>query len=165
MLLNWATGFERNNDYFEIEKSSDGIEFVSIGKIEGNGNSPELNHYVFEDEKLSSTINYYRLKQVDYDGAFSYSTIISVSKTKTTILLSPNPAKEHTILYINSTKVAYLSYKLYDLRGQSILSGETALQTGGTTIEVSLKELAPGTYRMVGFTEDEMIVNTSVLVY
>jgi len=75
--LEWSTASEHNNDYFNIEKSVDGHQFTSIGTENGHGNSERLLNYVFTDDNPSK-INYYRLKQVDYDGKISTSKVIKV---------------------------------------------------------------------------------------
>lgn len=86
--LTWSTALEIDNDGFYIEKSVDAINFESIGLVKGKGNSTVLNSYNFDDYyvELYKTY-YYRLKQVDYDGKFEYSNIISVdfNGTKTVI--------------------------------------------------------------------------------
>ena len=76
--LKWSTASEINNDYFTLERSIDGIRFESIGEIKGAGNSNSVLHYSFSDTHPYPGINYYRLKQTDFDGAFKYSEIIPV---------------------------------------------------------------------------------------
>ncbi len=78
-LLEWATATEINNNYFDIQHSTDGEEFVNVGREYSlNGNSTNLQNYKFTHMKPGKGINYYRLKQVDYDGSFEYSDIRSV---------------------------------------------------------------------------------------
>lgn len=76
--LSWATASEIDNDYFQIEHSTNGLNFKAIDRIEGVGNSFETNWYNYTHENPSSSINYYRLKQVDYDGSFEYSHVESI---------------------------------------------------------------------------------------
>lgn len=80
--LTWETASELNNNYFTIEKSSNAIDFKEIGKINGAGNSNEVLGYNYWDYSLIEEVSYYRLKQTDYDGQYSYSPILSVSKQK-----------------------------------------------------------------------------------
>jgi len=77
-VLEWQTATETNNDYFVLERSSVGIDFENIGTIDGHGNSTQLLNYKFQDNNPLSRINYYRLKQVDYNDDFHYSKIIAV---------------------------------------------------------------------------------------
>jgi hypothetical protein len=80
-LLSWSTASERNNNYFNIEKTKDGKDWSSIMTENGAGNSSNILYYSFVDENVESIINYYRLKQTDYDGKFKYSEIISIDNT------------------------------------------------------------------------------------
>jgi hypothetical protein len=81
ILLNWATASELNNDYFIIEKATDEALFSETGRVNGMGNSSQQNSYSFIDESPSAGNNYYRLKQVDFNGAFEYSIIIVIDFT------------------------------------------------------------------------------------
>lgn len=76
--LYWSTASENNNDYFNIEKTRDGNDWNSIANMKGAGNSTSQLYYSFVDEDVENIINYYRLKQTDYDGNFKYSEIISI---------------------------------------------------------------------------------------
>lgn len=95
-LLEWTTLTESNNDYFLIEHSTDGIEYASIGTVEGGLNSSTPLNYTFVHEQPAIGENYYRLKQFDVNGAFDYSDEIQVTFTdggkEDQLLLSPNPA-------------------------------------------------------------------------
>ena len=90
--LNWETGSELNNLMFEIEKSKDGKNWASIDFVEGRGTANKVNEYEYEDKAPLLGINYYRLKQVDIDGIFEYSKVITVHFSKERVLqLYPNP--------------------------------------------------------------------------
>ena len=91
-LLTWATESELNNDYFEVEYSIDGINFSSINQIDGSGNSFVRKYYEFTHYRLLNSVNYYRLKQMDYSGVFEYSEIINItSSIGDKIEIYPNP--------------------------------------------------------------------------
>jgi hypothetical protein len=76
--LNWATASETNNDYFTIESLTDGMNFSAIGTIDGAGNSTGILHYHFTDADARSGTNYYRIRQTDFNGQFSFSKIIAI---------------------------------------------------------------------------------------
>ena len=77
VTINWQTLTEVNNNYFEIERSNNGFDWLTLGKINGSGNKKTLTQYTFIDEEVTSSF-YYRIKQIDYNGAFDYSKIIRV---------------------------------------------------------------------------------------
>ena len=93
-FLNWSTASELNNAFFDIEHSKNGRDFVTIGRVEGNGTTIEPQYYSFKDEKPLDGLNMYRLKQVDLDGNSQYSNNLSiyVEEEKTDLILYPNPA-------------------------------------------------------------------------
>ncbi len=95
VILHWATATEENNNRFEIERSRDGIEWKNIGTVKGAGNSILPCYYSFKDTHPQD-INYYRLKQIDYNGKFSYSGIAFYSMDKNTYCnIYPNPSSDY----------------------------------------------------------------------
>jgi hypothetical protein len=97
-LLTWATTNEIQNKGFDIESSKDGVRFDKIGFVDGKGTSSQVQHYRFEDSsplESSDKVVYYRLKQLDFDGSFEYSKIISIHiNGKNTAGVFPNPGKD-----------------------------------------------------------------------
>ena len=80
-LLIWSTATEINSDYFDVERSFDAIHFEFIGRIKAAGNSTSIVNYDFKDSKPYQGLNYYRLKQVDYNGDNEVFTIVSVDNS------------------------------------------------------------------------------------
>ena len=78
IVLSWITASELNNQGFYIEKSSDNINWMTIGFVQGKGTTSEKNYYSFIDNEITSDIQYYRLKQIDFDGSFKYSQVVEV---------------------------------------------------------------------------------------
>ena len=81
--IKWSTASEINNDYFEINRSSDAINFNKIGEVNGAGNSTQILSYFFIDLNPPASLNYYRLKQIDYNGNNEISSIISIDNSCT----------------------------------------------------------------------------------
>jgi hypothetical protein len=76
--LNWTSFAEFQNDAFDIERSSDGMNWTKVGQVRGAGTTSDSQHYDFIDDEPFSGLNYYRLKQIDFSGRFEYSFIKSV---------------------------------------------------------------------------------------
>ena len=143
----WSTLSEKDNEYFVIEKFIDG-EFQEIGRIAGAGNSNSAINYNFYDDMITNPTSYYKLKQVDFDGKFKYSDIISVNKPinfKQNVY--PNPAIDvvnvllgydfefvHAIVYDNLGKERINTFM--NLNGSSFILNVTDLQNGMYTIKV-----------------------------
>lgn len=92
-LLEWQTAIELNNSHFEIEWSTDGIRFEHIDDVEGEGVSGQMQNYEYLHMEISDGNNYYRLRQVDFDGQYAYSNIIllKTEATNTPLKVYPNP--------------------------------------------------------------------------
>ncbi len=121
--LNWSTSREENNDYFEVEKSLDGKQFTSIGRVPGKGFSETVSNYYFADQNPVSGLNYYRLKQFDKGGEFNYSNIISVKvSTRENLTLYPNPTGDRVYLKTNGTD-RVSKWKVYSMAGNILKEG------------------------------------------
>ena len=90
--LDWTTASETNNDYFTIERSKDGINWEQLAKVNGKGTFASTTFYRHIDQEPYAQLSYYRLKQTDFDGKFSYSAIESIHFIKNAeIKIYPNP--------------------------------------------------------------------------
>ncbi len=120
-FLYWSTASEVNNKAFEVERSENGFDFVKIGTILGAGNSQAVIDYKLIDRNQSSIINYYRLKQIDFDGMFTYSDVISIfSKGDKTLTIGPNPATNQ--VFINGD-FEPISFRLINNIGIKLVEG------------------------------------------
>lgn len=95
VLLDWITATEKDNDYFIVERSADLTDFQPIGKVDGNGTTTNTSEYDFLDEDPLNGVSYYRLKQVDFDGAYEYSNVVAVELERSLdIFAFPNPTAD-----------------------------------------------------------------------
>ena len=120
--LEWATYSETNNKEFVIERSNDGLNFNSIGLIEGKGNSNNTELYFLIDEKPLS-INYYRIKQIDYDGNYSYSAIVYMNMPDNNIINIQNIVYHNENIVLSNTQ-NLKSIELITSNGYSIFKSE-----------------------------------------
>lgn len=145
--LYWLTASELNNDYFTLERSTDGQNFEPVATIAGAGNSIRPLHYEYTDTYAYSGTVYYRLKQTDYDGQHSYSPIISKSYKLSSrdLNLYPNPLSGHSTLYLELPAMdERRSIQLLSATGQVVHSGQTS---GQGTVALNLdRQLQPGIY-------------------
>jgi hypothetical protein len=149
--LDWATATEINNQGFDVERSDDGINFTKIGWVDGNNNSSQTLKYRYDDKDVvSNKIYYYRLKQIDYDGQFEYTYIVSaLIKEEGVFQLSelvPNPANNKVSIFITTPSEQIIKLKLNDLLGQEIISKEYTMQSGTNGIDIDLRDIPSGTY-------------------
>ncbi len=103
--INWITSTEINNDYFTVERSADGINFERLTQVKGAGNSNLLKNYFFADENPFTGVNYYRIRQTDFDGKSTNSIIKAVNVLNGAAKgfnIYPNPAQREIHLALNS---------------------------------------------------------------
>ncbi|MFZ4543196.1 MAG: T9SS type A sorting domain-containing protein, partial [Saprospiraceae bacterium] len=106
--LIWTTARELNNDHFEIERSADGIQFEIIGSVSGSNAKKTIRKYEYIDVNPHEIVNYYRLKQIDSNGKFQYSNIISAKiQSEKEIDVYPNPALNELIIANNTENSSY----------------------------------------------------------
>ena len=148
VMLDWATATELNNRGFEIEHSTDGKDWKMLDFEPGKGDSELMVSYQYEHKTPRNGVNYYRLKQVDYDGTFEYSNIAIAqigSKTQT-ISISPNPVQNEIRLTWDwqSNSDLDLWADIYDLYGRRVQQYNLQAKTQQAT--VLLSDLPAGTY-------------------
>ena len=160
-LLEWRTASESNNDYFNLEKSKDGITFNSIGEIDGAGNSTIIHNYSFNDDNPYSGINYYRLKQTDFDGTFNYSRIIALQNISNNSLgLTYDGTNNQMILFCNNCTSEISKVELTDAVGRIVHSSTFE----GQSQIINSAEFAKG-YYFVRITTENQIFKSKVLIY
>ena len=154
-LLEWVTVSELNAAYFEVEKSLDGDQWQSIGRIEANGNSNREIYYHYTDFDIKNNLTYYRLKQVDFDGTTDSTEVRIIDRTSnksgSSISVYPNPTLDGTV-YINLENRADENVELliYSLDGQQMFSTVYSNIEGFSAqrIRLELSNFPKGTYIM-----------------
>jgi len=146
-LLNWQTASELNNNYFDVERSYDAIHWEWVGKVVGNGTTTQLTDYSFVDKTIakSQQTAYYRLNQIDYDGANEYTDIRSVRFTVKPnafeIAAYPNPFNQEVTISVSATEL--YSIEVTDINGLVVLNIEN--EDKGTH-KLDLSTWASGVY-------------------
>lgn len=150
--LEWNTLSEINNAGFEIERSTDGRKFARIGYVEGSGTSTRDRYYSYLDNELESEgAYYYRLKQMDYDGSYTFSDVLHINyRTDHAIdvSISPNPAKDRVHIEFSSHKVGAAHVSLISTTGQLIQKEAFQLGNGSQGVDFHLLSVESGVYIM-----------------
>lgn len=147
--LEWSTASEKNNAGFSIQRSVDAQNWENISWIEGAGNSATTIDYAYLDENPIDGMSYYRLKQVDHDGASDFGPIRSVELANTELkspLVYPNPAS--TEVTISLPKSEILSFDIYDFNGRDKTGKVSELSRSESALKLDVARLAPGTYML-----------------
>jgi hypothetical protein len=154
--LYWQTASELNNDYFTVERSHDGTHFTSILSQQGAGNSSNMLSYYDVDRSPLNGVSYYRLKQTDFDGLYSYSGIVKVnrlSSSENDFSVYPNPVNDELNIQTNLTE---FSITIYSVDGRVVKQIENI-----TKIDVSA--YSKGIYHFVMRSNGELIKSIKVV--
>lgn len=137
--LDWETTQEINNSGFEIQTSSDLNNWEALGFVAGKGGVTEVNSYNFLHTSPKKGQNYYRLKQIDINGAFDFSELVSVYSSGLGVLnIYPNPSQ--SLLNIDGIDVENVRYRILDNTGRTIIKSEL------DSNQIDISTLANGLY-------------------
>ncbi|MBO2012247.1 T9SS type A sorting domain-containing protein [Hymenobacter negativus] len=147
--LAWTTASEKNNARFEVERSLNGTDYAWIGQVNGQGSTSQATAYALTDAGIgpkAAGLVYYRLKQVDADGAFSYSPVRSLSFAKNlapALGLYPNPAAGATTLDLRQLPAGAYEVRVLDATGRVVVQ---VVRAAGLAQALGLEALASGSY-------------------
>ncbi len=145
--LNWATAHEQDNDHFDLERSPGNTDFATLAGIRSYGNSDTTQAYQYTDPHPFDGYTFYRLKQVDKNGSFSYSPVVSVwSNTAFSYTVFPNPATDKFVLLIHASAAAAGRMELLDLSGRVVSARDIRLTPGANTFTWNISGLPQGLY-------------------
>lgn len=136
-ILNWTSTSEHN--YFEIERSNNGYDFVTIGKIDAKNNVNSFQRYDYIDAHLLHGSNYYRIRQVDLIGKSTYSTIEHLQFDEYTFSIQPNPVKDEIHLQFEVDLDEQVQIEIFNTTGQLIYDAMHQVNSGG--IHLYFKEM------------------------
>jgi hypothetical protein len=138
--ISWTTKTETNNDYFDVERSSDGINFIRISSVKGFGTTSLVNYYTTFDNAPLYGLSYYRLKQVDFNGEYTYSNIVSVHYAQPDfsnrlIRLFPSVSRSLAEVYLTCDHVLpneQFMLSVFDITGVLVARYEIQADKNGT---------------------------------
>jgi hypothetical protein len=147
VILNWSTANETNNDHFEIERSTDGVNFAKLGSVAAQKNVTAVQSYSYTDVYIPSGTIYYRIKQVDKDGKFGYSKLALIKGNAVSMswTVQPNPATDHATVTFNSDAPDATIY-LTDVTGRIVYRKILPVVTAGNELSVPVGDLSKGVY-------------------
>lgn len=158
-LLNWATANEQNNRYFNVQRSTNGVAFNTIGRVNAQAGL-KVNNYSYVDANITAagiSKLYYRLQQVDLDGKFTYSNTIQLNVALSNLLhVAPNPATGFTNLY-SAINITGAAIQVVDMSGRVLYAAKQNI-TAGSKINIPLAGYAKGVYSVTvqGSTTQKM---------
>ncbi len=170
ICLKWQTTSESNNLYFEVERSTDGQQFIILGMVKGNGNTSTAHRYSYTDSQPLNGKRFYRLKQVDADGSFAYSKTVVFNTGKEyrfNTFITPNPATTTMNLSIEGVQENEpLLFELMDVNGTMVYTKEMTATATVTKITIPRLMVNSGIYcyRITRKENGEMVSGRVVLL-
>lgn len=147
--LTWKTATEQNTRLFDIERSNNGINYSSIGTVAATNNATGST-YAFDDKNYSGSVIYYRLKQVDQDGSYKYSNVVTIQNETTrenVVAILNNPFTDKFDISISTPEQSKVVVNLLDVTGKLLYTKTvTTLNNSLTTVTPDTKKLAAGMY-------------------
>lgn len=142
--ITWKTAAELNNDYYNVEKSLDGINWTVISTIKGIGTTESISEYGTIDANPVNGVQFYRLKQVDFNGQFEYSSIVPVkfSGLANKINLFPSPATTTLNVSLDNPENSEVTVNIYNSLGQIVMTANTL----SSNLTLDIAELQAGVY-------------------
>lgn len=154
VTLDWSTAMEMDNKGFDVERSIDGRTFEAIKFVDGAGNSNAVVNYNFVDEsafaKTNTNVLYYRLKQLDNNGDFTYTNMVKVvrgSEDITTLSAYPNPFTQSYAISFDASTEGEATIVMVDIQGKAVSQQVNVVAKGRNTLEVTnIEQLQAGIY-------------------
>jgi hypothetical protein len=166
--LDWSTAWEINNRGFEIERSTNGVYWTNIGFVAGNGNSNQLLNYTFPTSLagINSSLVYYRLKQVDFNGKFEYSPVRTVRLNGAVAKVEgiyPNPAMNRISVNLGAVEAGNIAKVIImDMTGKVVMASEQMIEAGNTALDMNIDNLERGNY-IVNISSATTSYNTKLI--
>lgn len=157
--IDWRTASEKNTENYFIERSKDGINFESISSVKAAGNSNSIIEYTETDFNPIAGISYYRLKQVDINGTFTYSSIVPVNYkiNKNKLRIYPNPSIGEFNIELSEFDASEVLVVIKDITGKEVYSKVAISQEGKNLIAIDPEhKLAPGAYFVIASSNNDL---------
>jgi hypothetical protein len=157
--VNWDAIVDQEHDYFEVQHSTDGNAFTTLGT------GPQLAPYQFVHLNPVKGNNYYRIKQVDKSGQFTYSKIVNVIVSKNiTVSLYPNPVKDLLNIRIENRRSDLLKIEIADIQGRVVYKKNTLVDQNTAELVVDMKLLKPQVYILKVTNSNGEIITTEKVI-
>ncbi|MEO5642170.1 MAG: T9SS type A sorting domain-containing protein [Bacteroidia bacterium] len=146
--VTWQTASEINNDYFIVERAADSQTQTELGTVDGNGTSTQMHSYSFPDLAPNPGMNYYRLRQVDFNGSIYYSDWVAVEfmPSATYVSIFPNPSEGTVNVQFSGYEDELISVSVIDVTGRIIEKKQLNISTHEQLLNIDITKQPAGIY-------------------
>lgn len=153
-LLSWGTAMEKDNDYFEVQRSTNGSNWEKIGEVKGAGNTMAPQSYEFMDEETAAPQVFYRLRQVDYSGDFDFSKTVSINlndngTSQNALVMGnvfPNPVQNQLTLPFTTSNAGEVQIMVSNSAGKVLYNKRIQAVVGENEHQISFAQFENGIY-------------------
>jgi hypothetical protein len=155
--LKWATAQESNSSHFSVERSSNASDWSAIGTITARGNTSERTDYSYTDINPAKATLFYRLKQVDQDGSFNYSSVARISNKDlvTELVTYPNPFSSQVNISLHSAAAQQVTSTITDMAGRTIQADINQLSKGNNNYSMNVSKKLPAGIYWLSITDEQ----------
>jgi hypothetical protein len=148
-IITWATASEEGNQYFDVQRSFDGKTFESIGNVDSKGSLGGNYSYTDQNASILGSTLYYRIKQVDFNGASTYSVVVAVTFNKGGVVIGsvyPNPVQDVLNVTVSTSKSEIATVSILDVTGKLVQKETKSLGKGSSILQIPTGQLPQGLY-------------------
>jgi hypothetical protein len=165
--MTWVSENEERFKGYEVERSTDGISYTKMATLAGKGNGRNEYHYNDDVQALTVTKVFYRLRMVDLDGKYTYSSVAILQKEAiitTNWQVTPNPSKGKVTLHVRSTKATMATVTLFSNTGHSLFTEKLAIANGANSIALKQMGSLPNGVYIVNLNIDGVISTERIII-
>lgn len=166
IILNWCTASESNSDYFSVEQSGDGLDFIQVGSVAGAGTSGEKHCYQYKTAAMNDGLTYFRLRQTDKSSRSETFQVISVEACdgpKDHILIASDGGKDFGILY-NAPSDQSLEVVIHNTLGQVVEARSIRVAKGYNNVRVDAGNLPEAVYYVSVFNASRQLTTKKIII-
>ncbi|HYF33156.1 MAG TPA: T9SS type A sorting domain-containing protein [Chitinophagaceae bacterium] len=155
-ILQWATANEFNNLGFEVQRSSDGMNYTTVTFVKGAGTATQISDYSYTDQNAPQQVSYYRLRQVDTDKQYKYSRVITINNANSKLSLEyyPNPVTDQLQVQLQSADKGAMRIRLLSMDGKVVREQNLRKDQEILSSRLDVRQLQPGMYIIEIVTKD-----------
>jgi hypothetical protein len=162
-VLHWKTASEINSSQFTVERSYDGFLYESFGKIQASGDNSTVSNYLYEDKNVKTGIVYYRIKEIDKNGDYSYSIIRSVERDQeNNISIHPNPNKGQFRVGSIGVENGLVTISIYNALGQNLYYSQVNNSNNNVDELIDISSFCNGVYILKVQTTNELLTKSFI---
>lgn len=147
-VLNWVVSSEKDNDYYVLEKSVNGVDYTELAQVDSkvDGNTSSILEYSFTDESTPPQSNYYKLSQVDFQGERNHLATLQINSETMELYVLPNPVNDQASLLMTATQFGTRKVSILDLTGKMLQSDNYEVAPGKNYLHLNFDQYQNGIY-------------------